>query len=268
MKYHSAMQNDGSERNRSSSLRRALGILEALVEPSAAGRRLSLADLAAVTGLNKTTLLRLTEPLQEVGLLSRDDQGRFGLGVGALTLGEAYLAGLDLRTVARPFLEELVAESGETAHLVVFEEPYVVYLDKLDSPSTVRMHSRVGGRMPLYCTAAGKAMLAWLPTDVVDRVLSQPMPAHTEHTLTSPDALRQNLDEVRKRGWSLDDVENEPDIRCVGAPIFDRSGAVVAACSLSGPDQRITRAKAYELGPRVRAAADGISRSLGAKRTR
>lgn len=258
------MQNDPAERNRSGSVRRALSILEALVEPSADGRLMPLADLAKATGLNKATLLRLSEPLQEAGLVRRDDQGHFALGVGALRLGEAYMAGVDLRGAARPILEELVAESGETAHLVVFDEPFVVYLDKVDSPSTVRMHSRIGGRMPLYCTAAGKAMLAWLPDEVVDRVLSLPTPARTEHTLTTPTAIRENLAVIRGRGWSMDDVENELDIRCVGAAIFDRSGAVVAACSLSGPDQRITSSRAHELGPRVRAAADAIGRRLGA----
>lgn len=260
------MQN-ATERNRSSSLRRALGILEALIEPTASGQRLSLAELATATGLNKVTALRLAEPLQEAGLVSRDGEGRFALGVATLTLGEAYLAGVDLRLVARPVLEGLVEESGETAHLVVFEEPYVVYLDKVDSPSTVRMHSRVGGRMPLYCTAAGKAMMAWLAEDTVGRLLALPMPARTSQTLTSPDAVRKDLGVIRQRGWSLDDVENELDIRCVGAPIFDRSGKVVAACSLSGPDQRITPERAMALGPRVLAAADAITRALGGARS-
>jgi DNA-binding IclR family transcriptional regulator len=258
------MQNGGEERNRSGAVRRALGILEALVEPSASGQPVTLAELAKLTGLNKATLLRLSEPLQDAGLVSRDAQGRFGLGVGALRLGEAYLAGVDLRSAARPVLEELVAESGETAHLVVFDEPFVVYVDKVDSTSAVRMHSRIGGRMPLYCTAAGKAMLAWLPDDIVDRVLSLPTPPRTEHTLTTAAAVRENLAVIRQRGWSMDDVENEPDIRCVGAAIFDRAGAVVAACSLSGPDQRITPSRAQELGPRVRSAADAIGRRLGA----
>ena len=267
MNQHFDMQNKPSERNRSGAVRRALGILDALVDPTASGRLLSLADLANVTGMNKATLLRLAEPLREAGLVIRDGEGRFGLGVGALRLGEAYLAGVDLRGAARPVLEELVAESGETAHLVVFDEPYAVYVDKVDSPSLVRMHSRVGGRMPLYCTAAGKAMLAWLPDDVVDRVLSLPTPPRTEHTLTSPAAVRKDLAVIRDRGWSMDDVENEPDIRCVGAAIFDRSGAVVAACSLSGPDQRITSSRALELGPRVRAAAGAIGRRLGAATT-
>jgi DNA-binding IclR family transcriptional regulator len=270
MNPHSAVQNEDAvpaERNRSGSLRRALAILEALIEPSARGSGLSLTELAAATGLNKATLLRLSEPLVETSLVSRDGRGRFALGVGALRLGEAYLAGVDLRGAARPVLEELAAETGETAHLVVFDEPYVVYLDKVDSPSAVRMHSRIGGRMPLYCTAAGKAMLAWLPDEVVERVLALPTPGRTPSTLTSAAAVRKDLQLIRERGWSLDDVENEPEIRCVGAAVFDRSGAVVAACSLSGPDQRITPARARELGPRIRAAADAIGRRLGAAPT-
>jgi DNA-binding IclR family transcriptional regulator len=269
MNLSSAVQNvpgdeAARERNRSGSLRRALSLLEALIEPSADGRGLLLTELAEITGVNKATLLRLSEPLIEAGLVARDAKGRFALGVGALRLGEAYLAGVDLRSVARPILEELVADTGETAHLVVFDEPYVVYLDKVDSPSAVRMHSRVGGRMPLYCTAAGKAMLAWLPPDVVDRVLELPTPPRTEHTLTSATAVRADLEVVRSRGWSLDDVENEAEIRCVGAAVFGRLGEVVAACSLSGPDLRITAERARELGPRVRAAADAIGRRLGA----
>lgn len=255
------------QRNSSTSLRRALRILDALVEPTAARRPLSLAELSAATGLNKATALRLLAPFCETGLVERAADGRYQLGVRAATLGEAYLAGLDLRAVAGPVLEELVACTGETAHLVVFAEPEVVYVHKVDSPSAVRMHSRVGARMPAYCTGVGKAMLAHLPRAVVDRVVAHGLPPRTPATLTDRAALEADLARTRARGWAIDDVENEPEIRCVAAPIFDRSGAVAAACSLSGPLTRISRPRTKQLGPMVAAAAAEISRQLGAPDT-
>jgi DNA-binding IclR family transcriptional regulator len=255
------------QRNSSTSLRRALRILDALVEPTATRRPLSLAELSADAELNKATALRLLAPLCDNALVAKTADGRYLLGVHAATLGEAYLAGLDLRAVAGPVLEELVARTGETAHLVVFAEPDVVYVHKVDSPSAVRMHSRVGARMPAYCTGVGKAMLAHLPAAVVDRVVAHGLPARTQRTLTDRAALEADLVRTRARGWAMDDVENEPEIRCVAAPIFDRSGTVAAACSLSGPLTRISRPRAKQLGPLIAVAAAEISRQLGAPAT-
>jgi len=252
------------QRNSSSSLRRALRILDALVEPTATRRPLSLAELSVDAELNKATALRLLAPLCDNALVAKTADGRYLLGVRAATLGEAYLAGLDLRTVAGPVLEDLAVRTGETAHLVVFAEPEVVYVHKVDSPSAVRMHSRIGARMPAYCTGVGKAMLAHLPRAVVDRVIAHGLPQRTPRTLTDAAALHADLERTRLRGWAIDDVENEPEIRCVAAPIFDRSGTVTAACSLSGPQTRITRQRTKELGPLVAEAAAEISRQLGA----
>lgn len=251
-------------RNSSTSLRRALRILDVLVEPTAAGRALTLAELSVAADLNKATTLRLLAPFCDTGLVARGPDGRYRLGVRSATLGEAYLAGLDLRAVAVPILDRLVQRTGETAHVVVFDEPDVVYVQKVDSPSAIRMHSRVGARMPAHCTGVGKAMLAHLPAPVVDRVIAHGLPARTPRTLTDPAALADDLERIRARGWAIDDVENEPEIRCVAAPIFDRSGAVTAACSLSGPQSRITRQRTKELGPLIAAAAAEISRQLGA----
>ena len=234
------------------------------MEPSAAGRSLTLAELTVATGMNKVTVLRLAEALLDCQYLTRHPDGGYSLGVAVVRLGSAYTAGLDLRSVARPVLEDLVQKSGETAHLVVFSGASAVYLDKYDSPSAVRMHSRVGQSITLYSTASGKALLAWLAPDVVESLLDQPLEARTSATLTSLDELLADLEVTRRRGWSLDDVENEEEIRCVGAPIFDHTGAVSAACSLSGPIQRITRERAEELGPLLAAAAARISLSLGA----
>jgi DNA-binding IclR family transcriptional regulator len=256
------MQNNRG-RNNSSSLRRAIGVLDALVTPTAAGKAVPLAQLAVLTGLSKPTLLRLLDALSDCGLVCRTADG-YALGLRTLTYGEAYLAGTDLPRVARPALTELAAQTGETAHLVVFDEPEVIYIDKVDSSSAVRMHSRIGHHAPAYCTSVGKALLAWLPDDVVTRVLAQPLQRRTPNTLTDPKLLRNDLELTRQRGWALDNVENELEIRCVGAPIIGRGGAAIAACSVSGPDLRLTLTRASQLGPLVARAAAHISRLLGA----
>jgi IclR family transcriptional regulator, acetate operon repressor len=252
-------------RNQSSSLRRALAILSQ-VECSG-GRGLSLSDLAESLGFNKSTILRLSAPLQEAGLVARDaDTGRFRLGLGALRLGQAYLSTLDLRTVAAERLRQLQRAAQQTCHLVVYEAPEVVYIDKVENEANVRMGSRVGSRAPMYCTAVGKAILAWLDDAEVAAVINAGLPPVTQHTITAPDRLRVELHRIRDRGYAVDDRENEPDVRCVAAPIFDHEDHVVGALSVSGLTSRMTTAAIHGLAPLVVRAARQVSHELGSAR--
>jgi DNA-binding IclR family transcriptional regulator len=252
------------ERNRSTSLRRALAVLEHVRDHAGAGRGLSLTELAEAVGPSKSTVLRLTEPLVDCGLLARDrDTGRFRLGSGALHLGQAYLSSLDLRTITGEVSYRLMRETGETVHLVVYDPPHVVYVDKVENETNLRMASRIGSRAPAYCTAVGKAILAWLPDDAVDEVIAAGMPAITPNTITDPVALRAELGRIRVRGYAVDDRENEPEVRCVSAPIFDHTDTVTAALSISGLRSRITAAEVRRLGPLVARATHTVSRALG-----
>ncbi|MGA8113352.1 MAG: IclR family transcriptional regulator, partial [Actinocatenispora sp.] len=253
-------------RNQSSSLRRALAIL-AHVERHGGGRGVSLSDVAIALSLNKSTILRLAAPLQEAGLLTRDaETGRFRLGLGALHLGQAYLSTLDLRTVAAERLRALQRGSQQTCHLVVYDGTQVVYIDKVENEANVRMGSRVGSRAPMYCTAVGKAILAWLDEPVVDAVVDAGLPAVTAYTITAPDRLRTELERIRQRGYSVDDRENEVDVRCVAAPIFDHEDRVVGALSVSGLSSRMTPATIHEVAPLVARTGRQISRELGSAR--
>jgi DNA-binding IclR family transcriptional regulator len=253
-------------RNQSSSLRRALAIL-AYVEAHAGGRGVSLSGLADALSLNKSTILRLTAPLSEAELLARDaETGRFRLGLGALRLGQAYLSTLDLRTAAAERLRALQRTARETCHLVVYDAPDVVYIDKVENEANVRMGSRVGSRAPMYCTAVGKAVLAWLDEPAREAVIAAGLPAVTPYTITDPDTLRAELGRIRERGYAVDDRENETDVRCVAAPLFDHEDRVVGALSVSGLSSRMTPAAIRELAPRVAATGRQISRELGASR--
>lgn len=251
-------------RNNSASLRRALSLLRALHRPTAAGVGLSLAELADALQMNKSTLLRLLRPLRDFDLVTQTPDGRYRIGVGAVALGDSYLAGLDLRTAARPTLERLVEKTGETVHLLVHSRGEVVYVDKVEGPSTVRMASRVGDRMPCYCTASGKVFLAFLVPSPVEDVIARGLVARTPNTITSGAKLKAELKRIRELGYGVDDVENEPEIRCVATPVFGHDGEVAAAISISGPDSRIVASRVPDLGQQAMAAAHEVSLALGA----
>ncbi|MFF2079399.1 IclR family transcriptional regulator [Kitasatospora sp. NPDC058162] len=255
-----------TERNQSSSLRRALAVL-GHVRDHGHGRGVPLAQLADALGLNKSTVLRLAGPLLDEHLLERDrETGWFRLGHGSLRLGQAYLTTLDLRSVAAEHLRRLQREAGETVHLTVWQAPGIVYLDKVEDETNVRMASRVGSRAPAYCTATGKAILAWLPEEAVTEVVAAGLRPITAWTIADEPRLRADLARIRARGYSIDDRENEPEVRCVAAPIFDHTGEVTAALSVSGLTSRMTAARVRALGPVVAQAGLRISRELGSDR--
>jgi DNA-binding IclR family transcriptional regulator len=254
-------------RNNSASLRRALGILLRVGEDSPDGHGHTLASLARDLNLNKSTLLRLLAPLCEARLVEQvPETGRYRLGWRTAQLGSAYLEQADLPGTARDVLRGLTEQTRETVHLVIADLPEVVYVGKVDSPQPVRMFSRIGSRQPAYCTAVGKAILAHASDSAVQGVIDAGLAPRTPRSHTTAAALRADLAEIRARGYAVDDVENEPDIRCVAAPVFDHEGAVTSAVSVSAPAGRIAPGQVPGLGQLVIAAADEISRRLGARR--
>jgi IclR family transcriptional regulator, acetate operon repressor len=251
-------------RNNSTSLRRALDLLGYVRDHPDAARGVPLTTIASDLGLSKSTILRLSAPLVEADLLLRDrETGWFRLGPGALRLGQAYLSSIDLRTVAREPLRRLLHAVDETCHLVVYDLLDVVYIDKVENEHTVRMASRIGSRVPAYRTAVGKAILAWLGEDALRPVIDAGMPPVTERTTTDPGQLRAELERVRRRGYAVDDRENEPEVRCVAAPVFDHNDSVAGALSVSGLISRIPPARVHEIGPMIIRTGLEISRALG-----
>ncbi|MFC4944408.1 IclR family transcriptional regulator [Pseudonocardia sp. GCM10023141] len=219
-------------RNSAGSVRKALSVLQHVAGRGGGG--VGLTELATALGHDKSTVLRLCTPLLEADLLQRDaGTGRFGLGPGTVRLGQHYLDGLDLRTVAAPQLTRLLEQTGSTCHLVVRDGLDVVYIDKKENTAVVRMASRIGHRLPLHCTAVGKSILAFGPADLVDEAVAAGLRAITDRTIAEPTALRAELTRVRRRGYAIDDRENEPDVRCVAAPVFDHAGHIAGAVSVS-----------------------------------
>ncbi|MGV9797948.1 IclR family transcriptional regulator [Mycobacterium sp. NPDC003449] len=254
----------GAARNRSSSLRRALSLLDFLADGVKAPGGATLAEVAEGAGLNKSTALRLLEALGDTRLVQQDPTTRrWTLGPRTAYLGQAYLERLDIRPVIRPAADELARATGETVHVVVPEPPDVVYVDKIESPRSVRMISRIGSRQPMHSSGVGKAVLAFASAEVWDAVIAGGLAQRTPRTITDPDELRAEMGRIRARGYAVDDIENEADIRCVAAPVLDHTGHAVAALSVAGPSMRVTTERVPDLASHVTRAAKAASGRLG-----
>jgi DNA-binding IclR family transcriptional regulator len=257
-----ATQPEGAERRKISvTVTKAFGIVEALAPET--DRGLTLADLSQRVALPKSTVHRYLATLLELGLAQRNDTDRFRLGTKVIELAGVYLANSDLRKESQDTLDHLSAQANETVHLAVRSEAEVVYIAKVESRHAVRMYSYIGARLPMYCTALGKAMLAFGPEDWIRETLANGLKPRTPHTLVKATALKADLKAIRARGFSCDNEENEIGVRCVGAAVLDFTGSVVGAISLSGPTDRVDQRRSAELGPIVREAARQISQRMG-----
>ena len=237
---------------------RAVEVLNILAQhPSG----LSLADLARTSGVPMTTLHRLLGVLRATSLVGETSAGLYAVGSGTVVLARAFLDGVDLREVARPEMAGVVSQTRETCHLGILASVHIVYIEKIDSPQPVRMYSRVGGTNPALSTAIGRAILAHSPASVVDEVVEGSRRLFGESVRAED--VHAVLEQVRRDGYSTDLQDNELGICCVGAPVFDHSGRVVAAISLSTPASRFDRARLDDTGHLVQSAAGRISAALG-----
>lgn len=243
----------------SHTLDRALSILDLLLEKP---RRIN--DVAEHLGVHHSTALRLLHTLRAHGFVKELPDHTYQLGVATFRLAFSALEGIDLRSVVRPYMEELNRETGETVHLGTLEGGDVVYIEKVEARHRVRMHSSIGAIATLHCTGIAKGLIAFLPEAEQERLIKMhTLERFTEHTLTRVADLRADLAATRERGYSIDDQEHELEINCVGAPIIGGDDTVVGAISLTAPTSRLDRAALEALAPSVLRASHGASRELG-----
>ncbi len=239
---------------------RTLSILEQLGRRNAIG----LEELSREVGLAKPTLYRFLLTLQELGYARREFDDRWAVTLRMFNMGSRALDHMDLLSAAKPIAEELAASLGETVHMGVLDGDSAVYVLKIESRYTIRMYSRVGRRMPLYCTAIGKVLLAFSPRAETESLLdSIRLVAFTPNTRSTRPAMEEELERIRREGFGRDDEEHEEGIRCIAAPVFDYTGAVVAAISASWPRFRFDTASEPAWAAQIRAAAARISSILG-----
>ncbi len=245
----------------STTVAKAIHIVEILASKGDVG--ISLAELSSLINMPKSSTHRYLATLQELELAERKDGDRFCLGAKVIEIAGVFLAKSDLRNEAQVEMNKLAEKTGETIHLAVPSGREVVYIAKIESPYALGMSSHIGMRLPMYCTSLGKAILAFSNPDLLEAVLSNDIVARTTHTKTSPKSLRGELVSIRSQGFALDNEENEPGIRCVGAPVLDYSGKAIAAMSISGPCERITVERAIKLGPQLWESTRRLSRRWG-----
>ena len=243
-------------------LDRALAALEILADRAS---ECSLTELCTMMKLHKSTVHRLMMVLEQHRLVDKNpDTGRYRLGLKLFELGSKALGTTDLRRHARPYLDRLQRELGETVFLCMLDEGQVFYLEKIESQQSVRTGCTVGSRAPVHCTAVGKAMLAELPDAEVNEIVRRRgLKAMTENTITSASALKTELKAIRSRGYAIDNEEKEEGLRCVSAAVRGDSGKLLAALSVSGPAFRVTRERVPEIGKAVMLAASELSEQLG-----
>ncbi len=243
------------------SVSRAVRILEVFGQGSA----LTVTEVARSLRLPKSSVYELLATLAAEGLVEKDgSNGRYRLGLRLLDLAHAVRHNLEVGRVARPLLEKLAARLDETVQLTVLDRDQILYIDGCESTRQLRTFFDLGDRAPLHCTALGKAILAFLPPPEIERIIrAKGLRRFTANTLTRVDALRSELARTAERGYSIDNMEHEEGVRCIGAPIRDREGAVSASISVSGPSTRLPPERDAEIARLVVQAAEEISRRLG-----
>jgi len=227
-------------------------------------RGLSASHVARLTSLPISTVHRFLVNLESAGFLSCDSSGIYHLGTACVSLGQAARGQFDVRRASLPLLQELNHRTRETVHLTVRHGLSAVYVEKLDSPEPLRIHSRIGASIPLYCTAVGKILLAYLPESEREIILKQlELKRFTENTASNLQELHAELQRTRKNGFACDLEEHELHIRCIAAPIWDHSGAVNASLSVTGPAVRMSTARLRQIAPLIREVGLKISAQLG-----
>jgi DNA-binding IclR family transcriptional regulator len=243
-------------------LDRALTILEALAESK---KGFSLADLSRKLELPRSSTHCMLLTLERRGYLHRHEQtSKYLFGLKLFSLANMAIAGIEVREQAVPFLDALMRAVGLTVHLAILERGEAVLVHKVEPPGLLRMATWLGKRMDVHCTGVGKALIAYLQEEEIDRLIKEHgLPRHNENTIASPRKLKEYLAQVRKLGYAVEFEEDEIGLRCIGAPVFDHTNRVVAAVSVAGTVSQVTEENLSFLVGSVIKTASAISRQLG-----
>jgi DNA-binding IclR family transcriptional regulator len=230
---------------------------------------LGLSELSEKVGLPKSTLYRYLETLKERRFITQDPEtGKYRLGMRLLELGYMVQNNSDLRKLAHPYLKKIADETKMTVHLCVLDEErgVGVYIDKIENPNARVSYSQLGKTIPLHTGGVGKALMAYLPEEKVKEIIQKyGLPRLTPNTITDPDMLMKTLQEIREKGYSVDNEEVALGVRCVAAPIRNANGDVIASISISGPPALINEKTIPKLVELVKKTSLDISRELGFK---
>jgi DNA-binding IclR family transcriptional regulator len=225
------------------SLVKVVSILEAF---STSRRSMSLAEISAATGFPRSTAHRLAASMRDVGLLDQDGhRDRYRLGIKLFELGNTVLANMDLHREARPLVDALSRVSGHLVHLAVFDGQQAIVIHRVSADSGTPL--TLIEAAPVHCTSVGKAILAFQPAARIDAIIAGGLKRFTDATITDGRKLKSELKLIRARGYAVDEGEHQPGIRCIGAPVHDRAGRIVAGLSVSAPARGLKKDQVVEM---------------------
>lgn len=234
------------------SLARGLKILQKLAETNGA---VSITSIASELQVDKGSASLLAQTLANYGFAEKDPETRkYKLGPAVVQLSRSLLTRMPLRETAKPFLLQLVQETGECAHLGILSQGKVLYIDQVESTQTLRVNTEVGFSAPLHSTALGKVLLAWKAAE-----LPLDLPRFTPRTFVDLKPLQIELEKTKSLGYAIDDEEFTPGVRCIAAPVFDFRGKVIGALGISGPAARIPEKRIPEMAQQVTSIAQALS---------
>ncbi|GIJ26423.1 IclR family transcriptional regulator [Micromonospora qiuiae] len=243
------------------SIQRAINLIR-----RAAEHPLTLTEASETLGVHKSTALRILQTLESARFVRKTGAGTYVFGSGLIELSELALGSMDLRQFAAAHLRQLQRQTGHTVHLAQLTGDEIVYIDKVDSPAfdAVKLPSRVGRAVSIYASAVGKVILAYLPREERDRLLSHVVfERYTDTTFADRDSLEAELVHVAEQGWAADNGEHDAYVMCVAAPIRDSRGRVIAAISITAIEVIANLEQLKESLPLLREAAASISQELG-----
>ncbi len=241
-------------------IHRMLDIIEALIKV----RTITVSEVNQQLKIPKSSAYAILQTLKSRGYVHKDEADRYSLSLKLFSLGSELIAGIDLRRSTYSLLKELAERAQITAHLAVLEGNRAVYIEKIEVIASIRLRTEVGRTLHLHSTAAGKALLAFLPDDEIDRMLKTlPLRELTSKTITDVATFRKELARVRALGYSVNNEENEPETRAVAAPIFGADGRTIAAINLGASTLQMRSKDISGLGQLVKEYALKMSEQLG-----
>ncbi|MFS0725212.1 IclR family transcriptional regulator [Paenibacillus sp. 1P07SE] len=239
-------------------LKKALDVLEIF---SVSAPELGISEIGEKLGLYKSNVHNIVSTFEQCGYIERNpESGKYRLGMKILELAFVINSSLGLHNMIYPPLSELSSEVNEVVYFAVPRIPHVLYLEGVYPANSYSVRSMTGETAEMYCTSLGKAILAYLPPDEAMKAIGmQSMTAHTPNTITDRSALLHELDTIRSRGYSIDNMEHEFGIKCVGVPVFKRDGSLLGGMSISGPSLRMDDSTTQAYALKLRSCSQKIS---------
>jgi IclR family acetate operon transcriptional repressor len=243
-------------------IERMMRVLQAFGQRS----EVSLKDLTQRSGMVKSSVFRILYTLEKLGYVSKNENGLYSIRAKFFALMSPAHPTADLIEIAHPLMRGVVDRFKETVNLGVIDGNEVLYIHVVESPLMLRLAAHAGIRSALHSSALGKCLTAYLEPEETARLLKLTFKRMTSRTIATKEKYFEDLAETRKRGFAIDNSEDSEGIRCIGAPIFDVHGCVMAALSLSGPDSRLPWNRDREVAASLQAANARISKMLEVKR--